>query len=71
MDLGVGWKPVRLTYRGHEFLDAARNDGIWEKAKTAVVESTGVLTLEGLKVALPIVVKNLIAGVSDSATRLL
>ncbi len=70
MDLGVGWKPVRLTYRGHEFLDAARNDGIWEKAKTAVVESTGVLTLEGLKVALPIVVKNLIAGVSDSATRL-
>jgi hypothetical protein len=62
MDLGVGWKPVRLTYSGHEFLDAARNDSIWEKAKTAVVESTGVLTLEGLKVALPMVVKNLIAG---------
>ena len=61
MDLGVGWKPVRLTYTGHEFLDAARNNSIWENAKTAVVESTGVLTLEGLKVALPMVVKNLIA----------
>jgi hypothetical protein len=27
-----------------------------------MVESTGILTLEGLKVALPMVVKNLIAG---------
>jgi len=51
-----------LTYGGHEFLDAARNDTVWEKAKTAVVKSTGVLTLEGLKVALPMVLKSLIAG---------
>lgn len=62
MDLGVCWKPMRLTYGGHEFLDAARNDTVWEKAKTAVVKSTGVLTLEGLKVALPMVLKSLIAG---------
>jgi hypothetical protein len=60
LDLGVCWKPVRLTYSGHEFLDAARNDGVWEKARTAVVESTGILTIEGLKVALPMVVKRLI-----------
>ena len=62
MDLGLSWKPIRLTYSGHQFLDAARDDSIWEKAKTAVVERTGALTLEGLKVALPMVVKNLIAG---------
>ena len=62
MDLGVCWKPIRLTYSGHEFLDAARSDAVWDKAKTAVVERTGVLTLEGLKVALPMVVKDLIAG---------
>jgi hypothetical protein len=61
MDLGLSWKPIRLTYRGHQFLDAARNDSIWEKAKTAVVERTGALTFEGLKVALPMVVKNLIS----------
>jgi hypothetical protein len=59
---GVCWKPMRLTYSGHEFLDAARSDTVWEKAKTAVVQSTGVLTLEGLKAMLPIVVKRLIMG---------
>ena len=27
------WYPKRLTWYGHEFLDAARNDSIWKKAK--------------------------------------
>ena len=27
------WRPKRLTWSGHEFLDAARNDSIWKKAK--------------------------------------
>ena len=27
------WYPKRLTWSGHEFLDAARNDSIWNKAK--------------------------------------
>ena len=27
------WFPKRLTWSGHEFLDAARNDSIWNKAK--------------------------------------
>jgi hypothetical protein len=62
MDLGVCWKPMRLTHSGKGFLDAARSETVWKKAKTAVVKSTGVLTLEGLKVALPMVVKNLIVG---------
>ncbi len=33
--LGTGsiWRPKRLTWSGHEFLDAARNDSIWNKAK--------------------------------------
>ena len=26
------WLPKRLTWNGHEFLDAARNDGIWKQA---------------------------------------
>jgi hypothetical protein len=27
------WIPVSLTWKGHEFLEAARNEGIWQKAK--------------------------------------
>lgn len=29
---GVCWKPKRLTYNGHEFLDAARSHTVWTKA---------------------------------------
>jgi len=57
---GVSWKSKRLTYQGHEFLDAARSDTVWEKAKSLVVATTGALTLEGVKAALPEVVKKLI-----------
>ena len=27
------WSPICLTWEGHEFLDAARDDTIWNKAK--------------------------------------
>jgi hypothetical protein len=59
---GVCWKPKRLTYEGHEFLDAARNDTFWKKAKDKVTTSTGTLTLEGLKIALSALMKHAIAG---------
>ncbi|PYV70350.1 MAG: hypothetical protein DMG97_19480 [Acidobacteria bacterium] len=49
---GWGFRLKRLTYEGHEFLDAARDDTLWNKAKDAVQGSTGVLTLEALKIAL-------------------
>ena len=59
---GICWKPTRLTYSGHEFIDAARSDIVWQKAKAWTLKSTGTLTLEGLKLALPHVVKMLIAN---------
>ena len=59
---GTCWKPKRLTYSGHEFLDAARSDTVWQKAKAVTLKSTGTLTLEGLKIALPHVIKALIQG---------
>jgi hypothetical protein len=59
---GICWKPTRLTYSGHQFLDAARSDTVWQKAKSWALKTTGTLTLEGLKVALPHVVKALIQG---------
>ena len=37
----VIWKAVRLTWEGHEFLDAARDNGRWEKAKTTMNQVGG------------------------------
>ena len=53
---------LRLTYEGHEFLDAARNDTLWAKAKETVTKNTGTLTLEGLKIALSTLIKHALGG---------
>ena len=56
-DCKDGTKPAtfyvtRITWDGHEFLDAARNDMLWKKAKEMLLRTAGVVTVEGLKVAL-------------------
>lgn len=33
--------PIRLTWQGHEFLDAIKNDTVWSKVKEAVKEKGG------------------------------
>ena len=44
-----GVASIRLTWKGHEFLDAARNDSIWQKT-TGTVRSKGLsLTFDLLK----------------------
>ncbi len=53
---------IRLTYQGHEFLDAARSDTRWAKAKEIVIKNTGTLTLEALKIALETLVKHALGG---------
>ena len=45
-------EPKRLTWAGHEFLDAARNDDLWEQAKRMVLEKTGGQAMELLKTVL-------------------
>ena len=42
----------RMTWEGHEFLEASRDDTIWNKAKALVLEKTGGLSFEALKAAL-------------------
>ena len=41
------WVPLRLTWEGHDFLDAARNEDRWKKAKARpfswMVNSVSVL----------------------------
>jgi hypothetical protein len=42
-----GARAIRLTWRGHEFLDAARNNTVWKKA-------LGHLKKAGVQVTLPV-----------------
>jgi len=46
---GFDWRPKSLTWQGHEFLEAARNDAIWRKAVGKMVEVTGGVSLDVLK----------------------
>lgn len=49
----------RLTWAGHEFLDSARSNKIWDGAKAYAIKTTGSLSLEALKLAIPHVMKTL------------
>ena len=42
----------RMTWEGHEFLDAARNESVWNQAKEKVLQATGGLAFETLKAQL-------------------
>ena len=46
------WLPGHLTWAGHEFLDLARRDTLWERAKTKMLNETGGLSLELLRAVL-------------------
>jgi hypothetical protein len=35
------WWPERMTWSGHEFLDAARNEELWRETKLKVEKGTG------------------------------
>jgi hypothetical protein len=52
----------RLTYSGHEFMDAAREDRLWNKAKETVLKNAGTLTVESLKVALSLIMQQAARG---------
>lgn len=41
--------PVRLTWEGHEFLDAARSQNVWEKVKGVARDQGGSLPFDVLK----------------------
>jgi hypothetical protein len=49
---GNKWVITTLTSSGHDFLDASRNDTIWEKAKESIKSRGLSLTLDLLKMAL-------------------
>jgi len=41
--------PKRLTWQGHEFLDAIKSDTVWKNVKEAVKEKGGAIPFEVLK----------------------
>jgi hypothetical protein len=56
-----GHNPVvyRLTYAGHEFLEKSRSKpDRWEKAKDFAKNTLGSLTIEGMKIALDVAIRN-------------
>jgi Hypothetical protein (DUF2513) len=50
----------RLTWEGHEFLDKARSETVWNKAKTIIKEKGLSLSVEALKIALSEAIKTLL-----------
>ena len=45
----AGFFATRLTWNGHEFLDAARNETVWNKAMTSLKEKSMTVPFEVLK----------------------
>ena len=58
----IDWAPSCLTWDGHEFLDAYREDTFWRKAKSYVLEKTGSLTMEAMKLAASVLIQQAIKG---------
>ncbi len=52
-----GWAAKSLTWHGHEFLDAARNNSNWERAKKYIKTKGGSLTFETIKLTLSLLLK--------------
>lgn len=46
---GADWFVRRLTWEGHDFLDAARSDTTWGRAKSVAAEKGSGLTFAVLK----------------------
>lgn len=53
---------IRITWAGHEFMDASRNASVWEKAKKIALEKTGGLSYEVIKTILVQLAKSAISS---------
>ena len=56
------WNPIALTWAGHEFLDAARDDARWNAAKSTVLSRVGNLSFDLLKEVLSQLAKGQLVG---------
>lgn len=51
------WNPICLTWQGHEFLDAARDNTIWNKTKITIGEKLPSVSFDILKSLLNLTVR--------------
>jgi hypothetical protein len=58
----IDWFVCGLTWEGHEFLDSSREESIWKKAKTVVLEKCGNISFELLKSVLLQLAKQNLSG---------
>ncbi|SDZ19621.1 DUF2513 domain-containing protein [Tindallia californiensis] len=49
---GSDWKAMHLTWQGHEFLEAAKDDEVWQKAKDTIKKKGGQIAFSVLKLLL-------------------
>ncbi len=49
-----------LTWKGHEFADAARSDRLWVKAKDTIADKTGAVTISLMFDYLQVIAKSAI-----------
>jgi hypothetical protein len=57
--------PFSLTWAGHEFLDASRNEKLWHRAKKMAGDKLGSIPFEVLKTLLIQLVKDSIGDIRD------
>ena len=62
----VDWYPEYLTWQGHEFLEAAKDDTRWSRAKNHVKEKGGPMVFDVLKSLLVSYAKQAVFGPADS-----
>jgi len=53
-----GWDGLRLTWEGHDFLDAAREDKVWRKALDKLGSAAASVSFTVLKTLLESIVKS-------------
>jgi hypothetical protein len=56
------WAIKGMTWAGHEFLEASRDDSRWNKAKKIIMEKTGGFSVEILKMILMDLMRGSISG---------
>ncbi len=56
------WKPERLTWEGHEFLESSRDKNRWEKAKKIMADKVGGVSYELIKLLLTQLMKDSVFG---------
>jgi DNA-binding transcriptional ArsR family regulator len=63
------WIELRLTWNGHDFLDAARNENVWMETVTEVRKKSGAVPFEVLKGLLMETARDTVRPATDGARR--